>query len=232
MPCKVNLAISVLAVIAVFLLFVSSGEQIVPFLSKSQFAQILYDLSWPNTIVFNLSAGYLSSTMLWFLVVYMPNKSRRRLLRETLATKYINFKREIIQTFIWACGESETIKFVDELATDHIKFREYFDSDSRWYAVLNGIQGSEIHMKELLLAMNIFSKEVEYVLSNLPIDDPSIHRVFKGLNESIDRLKESEFDLYDRVKHVANFLWQILARWNHIEGHVEEDVIEKMIAHI
>ena len=233
MSRKVNFAIVLLAVIAVFLLFVSSGEPLVPLLRDSKLAPILYILSWPNTIVFNLSVGYLSSMIFWILVVYLPDKSRRSLLRETLATRYKEFKHEIVQTFIWASGENQGVQFVEDLANDHIKFKEYFGSSKdRWYAVLNGIQGSELRMHELQLAMKMFSDEVAYVLNNVPIDDPSVHRVFKRLNESIFRLRESEADLYDRVKYAGNFLWGILARWNMIDGQVEDDIVEKMITRI
>jgi hypothetical protein len=231
MSRKVNFAIAVLAAVAVFLLFVSSGEPLVPYLRDSQLTPILYALSWPNTIVFNLSVGYLSSTIFWILVVYLPDKSRRSLLRETLATRHKEFKHEIVQTFIWAAGESLDTQSVEDLANDHIKFKEYFDND-RWYAVLNGIQGSELRMHELHLAMKMFADEVAYVLNNVPIDDPSVHRVFKRLNESIFRLRESETDLSDQVKYVGNFLWGILARWSLVEGLLEDDIVEKMITRI
>jgi len=231
MSRKVNFAIAVLAAVAVFLLFVSSGEPLVPYLRDSQLAPILYALSWPNTIVFNLSVGYLSSTIFWILVVYLPDKSRRSLLRETLATRYKEFKYEIVQTFIWAAGESLDTQSVEDLAYDHIKFKEYFSND-RWYAVLNGIQGSELRMHELHLAMKMFADEVAYVLNNVAIDDPHVHRVFKRLNESIFRLRESETDLYDQVKYVGNFLWGVLARWSLVEGQLEDDIVEKIITRI
>lgn len=204
----------------------------VPFLRNSQLAPFFYALSWPNTIVFNLAVGYLSAAAFWFLVVFLPEKSRRSLIRETLAARYKEFKSEIVQTFIWASGESRDIQFVEDLANDHIRFREHFGSDDRWYAVLNGIQGSELRMHELSLAMKMFAEEVAYVMNNVPIDDPSVHRVFKRLNESMFRLRESEADLYDRVKYVGNFLWGVLARWSIVEGQVEEDIIEKTIARI
>lgn len=233
MSRKVNLVIATLAAIAAVLLFVSSGEPIVPLFRGSQVAPIFYALSWPNTIVFNLSVGYLASAAFWVLVVYLPDKARRRLLRDTLAMRYTEFKNEIVQTFIWAAGESEDVQFVSDLAADHVKFKEHFGSSTnRWYEVLNGIQDSQMRMHELLLAMKMFSDEVAYVLNNVPLDDPSVHRVFKRLNESIYRLRESESDLYDRVKYVGNFLWGILARWDIVNGQAEEDIIEKMIQRI
>lgn len=87
-------------------------------------------------------------------------------------------------------------------------------------------------MHELLFAMKIFSREVEYVLNNVPIDDPAVHRVFKRLNESIFRLGESDADTYERVKSVGRFLWGVLARWDFIAGQAEDDIIEKMISRI
>ncbi len=233
MSRKVNYTIAALATISTILLVVSSGESLVSSLRGSRLAPIFYALSWPNTIVFNLSVGYLSSVFFWLLVVYLPERSRRRLLRETLARRYAEFKREIVQIFIWASGEGRDVQFVEDLAADHVQFKEYFGSgNDRWYAVLNGIQSSELRMHELSLAMKIFANEVAYLLNNLSIDDPVIYDMLKQLNESIFRQKESGGDLYDQVKSVGNFLWTVLAKWSFVEGQAEDDIIEQMIERI
>ncbi|MFT3929208.1 MAG: hypothetical protein QM709_02820 [Spongiibacteraceae bacterium] len=231
---NINKIITVLFLIAIAFLFISGNEPIIPILENTLLAPILYSLSWPNSIVFNLSIGYISSVIFWILVVYLPDKHRRKLLRENLAIRCRDFRYEIVQVLIWAAGGSETTKLIDELASNHIKFNEYFSANNRerWYAALNGIQGSEMRMHELLLAMRIFSDEVAYVINNVAIDDPTAHRMFRGLSESIYRLQESEADLYDRVKSFGGSLWGILARWNFIDGQLEEDVIEKMINRI
>lgn len=231
MSKKVNYFIFALAVIGAFGLFVTSGAPIIQSLVDSKIAPVLYALSYPNTIAFNLLIGYLTSTFFWFLVVYIPEKSRRRLLRATLANRYMEFKQEIIQILIWASGESKDLDYVNELACDHIKFKRHFNKD-KWHAALNGIQSDKFHIKSLMLAMKIFSNEVEYVLNNVSIDDPTIHQVLKRLNENIIRLQEAEVDEYTKVRHVEAFLWQILARWNIIEGQLEEDIIKKMISRI
>ena len=233
MPRIVNFVIAALAGIALVLLFVSSGEPLVPFLRDTQLAPLLYALSWPNVIVFNLSVGYLSSMIFWILVVYLPDQSRRNLLRNTLAIQYKDFKKEIIQTLLWAAGESHDIQLIEDMADDHMKFKEYFNSKGeRWSATLNGIQGNRKHMYELHLAMKIFSDEVSYVLNNVPINDPSVHCLLRRLNENMFRLTNSETDLYDQVKSVSNFLWQILSSWNIAEGQLEDDIVQRMIARI
>ena len=233
MPRKVNITIAALAAISAVLLVITSGEPLVSSLRGSRLESTFYALSWPNTIVFNLSVGYLSSVFFWVLVVYLPERSRRRLLRETLARRYTEFKREIVQIFLWASGECPDAQIIEKLPIDHVLFKEYFGSgNKRWYAVLNGIQGSELRMHELSLAMKIFANEVTYLLNNLSIDDPFIYGVLKQFNENIIRKTESGDDLCDRVKSTGSFLWRVLARWSLVEGQTEDDIIEKIIERI
>ena len=58
------------------LLICSSGEDVIPILKKYEIAETLYYFSIPNTITFNLSAGYLSGVFIYYLTVYIPNKRR------------------------------------------------------------------------------------------------------------------------------------------------------------
>ena len=233
MSRSVNAAIAALACLSVIFLFVSSGEPVLSFLEGTMIEPLLHALSWPNTIVFNLSVGYLTSTIFWILVVYLPERSRRRLVREALAVRYKEFKYEIVQTFLWAADRSEETRFVEELANDYEKFKTYFKSTNQtWYDVLNGIQSNSIRMHELQLAMTVFADHVAFAMSSVPVDDPDAHRVLLRLRENIFRLNNSETDLYDRVKHVGGFLWSILARWSIIEGQLQDDIIDRMIARI
>jgi hypothetical protein len=56
------------------LLFISSGEQIIPLFRNTILEECLYVLSFPNTIVFNLSIGYLSGVFVYYLTGYIPTK--------------------------------------------------------------------------------------------------------------------------------------------------------------
>lgn len=213
-------------------MFAASGEPAPAFLRDTPLAPLLYSLSWQNSIVFNLSIGYLASALFWYLVVHIPESARRRLLRTSLSSRYREFKREVVQTLVWAVGQNETTAFIDELAADHKKFRQYFETGERWYTAANEIQSNQLRMSELLLAMNLLASEVSYVLNNLAAQDPDAHRVLLGLNESITRLREGEADLYDKTKQVGRFLWGLLARFNLRDGQIDHDIIENMIARI
>ena len=58
----------------VFILFITSGEKIISILEGTKLATWLNYISYPNTIVFNLSVGYLSGVFIYFLTAYLPNK--------------------------------------------------------------------------------------------------------------------------------------------------------------
>lgn len=211
-------------------MFSASGEPVLPALRGTALEGPLLALGMQNVIVFNLSIGYLVSLFFWALVVYLPERKRRTILRNNLSSRYQSFKEEVIQSLLWASIGMHDSQMPREL-TDHNKFKNFFSQNEseHWYAALNGIQGSEERMREITLAMQMLADEVAYVLNNLPIHDEAAHALLKNLNESVYRLQHSSADLYDQVKHVGNFLWAILARWSFIDGQRQEDILQNVI---
>jgi hypothetical protein len=97
---------------------------------------------------------------------------------------------------------------------------------------MNGLQGNEDRMRELVLELELFADEVAYVLNNVNIQDAQVHRFFKTLKENIYRLNHSNVYTDDQVKYVGRFLWSVLARWSFVEGQSEKDIIQETIAHL
>lgn len=227
----INHTLAALTLVALLGMFSTSGEPVIWLLRDTPVEAPLIALGWPNTILFNLSLGYLVTVFFWLLVVYIPESARRNLLRENLSRRYQDFKEEVIQSLLWASIGTHDSKLPKQLADDHHKFRAFFDEDKKrhWYAALNGMQGNEDRMRELTLALEMLSDEVAYVLNNVPIQDQSVHRFFKNLNENVYRLQHLDADTYDQVKHVGGFLWGMLARWNFVDGQLETDVVQEMI---
>lgn len=62
----------------IIVLFVSSGESIIPFLDNTFITNSLYALSYPNTIAFNLSIGYLTGVFIYYLTGHIPAKNREQ----------------------------------------------------------------------------------------------------------------------------------------------------------
>ena len=225
-----NRILFLLATIAVFGMFSGSTEPVISPLRGTFVEPALRALHNGNSIVFNLSLGYLSSFIFWLLVVQYPEARRRKLLRENLARQYQYFKESVIQIFLWCSVGTHDSELVEQLC-NHVSFKKYFNEDSkaRWYATLNGLEDQKHHLQDLLFEMELLAAEVTYVLNNVPIQDEKVHRSMKLLNENIHRLKNSSVYSSDPVKYVGNFLWGILARWSFVDGQRQDDFIEEMI---
>lgn len=211
-------------------MFAGSTEVVIPPLRGTAIESALHALHSGNSIVFNLSVGYLSSFVFWLLVVQYPDVRRRQLLRKNLSRQYQYFKESVIQILLWnAIGAHSTD--LSKALCNHLKFKEYFNQNNKeqWYAALNGLQDNKHHLSDLLFEMELLASEVAYVLNNVAVHEDQVHRSLKLLNENIHRLRNSSVYSSDPVKHVGNFLWGILSRWSFVDGQRHDDFIEKMI---
>lgn len=223
-------ALLLLTLVAVFEMFAGSNEPVIGILQGTFLEPLLHALHNGNSIVFNLSVGYLVGMFIWLLVVYLPEQSRRGILRDNLSRRYRDFRENTIQILLWSAIGSHESELREALC-DYLKFRQFFGENEYrlWYAALNGLQGNEHRIDDLLLELELFANEVLYVLNNVSIQDTKVHSFFKRLSVHIYRLKNDRVYSYDQVKYLGNFLWGIHARWNAIDGQTEEDVIQDMI---
>jgi hypothetical protein len=214
--------------VAIFGLFSGSTEPVIGPLRGTAVEPVLLALHNGNSIIFNLSVGYLISLFFWLLVVHFPERQRRRILRDNLARRYREFRTDTIQILLWAAIDTHDSRLPEELC-DHRKFREFFDANGKknWYAAMNGLKKDRID--DLLLELELLAQEVSYVLNNVNIQDPNVHAFFKRLSEHIVRLRNSSTYSYDQVKYLGSFLWEIHAWWSLIDGQRESDIIQDMI---
>jgi hypothetical protein len=223
-----------LAAIALVLSVASSGEPVVQPLRGTSVEPALLALGKQNSIVFNLSVGYLVSVMFWLLVVFLPERSRRRLLRSNLERAYRQFKESVLQILLWSSVGMHDSLLPRELC-DYRKFTRFFSEEggsASWYDVANGLQASELRRTELLLEFEIFAQELEYLLNNVNVEDERAHRLLRSLKESIFRLKHSPSDTYDHVKELGRFLWSIFAQWDAATGQLDRDIVQSAIDRI
>lgn len=230
MSRRINIALAVLAIVAAVVMFAASGEPVIFFLRDTRFGSWLESISHPNTIAFNLAVGYLVSGIFWVLVIYLPDRARRAVLRDNVTRSYKSFKEAALQILLWCSVGLHDSSLPNELC-DHRKFKEFFGAhkSARWYAAMNGLQDSEIRMQELVLELEIFADELGYILNNSSIQDHKTHLLFKTLKENIYRLNRSRDYSDDQVKYVGRFLWEVLARWSFVSGQQDNDVIQETI---
>ena len=222
-----NVTLTVLAIVAAIVMVATSGEPVMTVLRGTRLEPVLQRFSWTNTIAFNLSIGYLVSVFFWLLVVYVPERARRSVLREHFAASYARFREAAIQVLLWASIGTHDSTLPAKLL-DPQKFREFFEADKsrNWYAALNGLQGEPERLREVVLELKVLADEAAYILSSGIIKDPKVHRLFAVLKENIYRLNHSDVYTYDQVKYVGRFLWELLANFSFGEGYVDHDVIQ------
>ncbi|ABE29339.1 hypothetical protein Bxe_A3649 [Paraburkholderia xenovorans LB400] len=220
-------------VVAIFLMFRSGTEPVISCLQGSWLEPVLLSLHDANSIVFNLAVGYIVSVFFWIIIVYVPQRRQRAIIRSNLLRGYMDFREGTISVFLFACQGSYESSLPGELL-DHRRFKEFFggNNSANWSAVLNELGRREDYLSDLLMEMQIFADEVAYALDHVDVNDPNVHAFFKRLKEQIYRLKnrsQPAYDSYEFEKSLGRFMWEVHSRWSFASGQHENDIIEDMI---
>jgi hypothetical protein len=220
---------------SIILALKASNEPMLKVFRDTWIDSFFQQFSTGNLIVFDLSIGFLISVFFYLLVACYPNRKRKNLIKRNFEEQYLSFKHDMICIFLGASEKFYDSELPSKLS-DQSEFKKFFTTpdknDSRnirWYAVLNGL--NEYHLKELLVAMEIFMNEVSYVLNNVEINDPNVFSFFKRLSQAVHKMKNSTLE-YEDVKQLSGFLWDLFAGWNFIDGYREDDIVKVMIEKI
>ncbi len=231
---RVTLSVTLGAIISIFLAFKSSHEPTLNAISKNAFVtDTLSQFPTGNSIIFNLSIGYIVSVIFWLMVVVLPRQHKRKLLRKNLLRHYIDFRQDMAHTMLDAAGDDDSYDKSFELV-DYIKFREYFSGANRprWSAALGEMQNDSRYITDLLVEMDILSNEFNYVLNNTEISDQELFEFCKRLLNYVYRLKNLSSYTDDHVKYLGKFIFETMGCWNTVEGERDSDIIEDMINRI
>lgn len=220
--------------ISILGMILGSNDPVVSLFSGTWLEKALYSLSSSNSILFNLSCGYIISVFFWYLLVEIPESNQRGIIRDNMSQRYISFKKSTICNMLYASGDvGVDYELVDELL-DHKKFREYFSGKNkqRWYDVLNGLDENERHIKDVHNDLELLYNDVSYVLNNIRFTNKKSHSLFVNLQENIFRLLNYNDCHYDHVRALSSFLFTMFALWSLVDGDMDEDVVQKMIDQI
>lgn len=189
------------------------------------------------SILMNLFVSGLVSFLFYFLVVHLPANRRKTIIKTNLLRMYRGIKRDILYAVVHASmkggrtdlsADSETI---DELMS--VKgFRQAFENgreaDEGFYAFENQMTSETPEFRQIVLNLQMLSKQIDYLLQNYSIDDQHAFDFFKRLQLLLIDLQEKGPG-YDEAKPLGRFIWEVYAGWNFIEGDVDGDQIQKMI---
>ena len=186
------------------------------------------------SILYAVSLALLVSSIFFSITVIVPEAKRRSRIRRGLRKQYRSFKRRCIDLFLIS-AKSQDYQKRDNLL-DHQEFRRYFSNkaangQSRWDLVVTSIDKQDYIFQEIVRELEFFSREIEFVRSSIDIDDEEVEEFLLNLNRIIHTFKTTEAHS-DDYKYFCRTLWGIFARWNFIDGQLEEDIIESMIKRI
>lgn len=184
-------------------------------------------------LLYDLSVGYLVSYLFFLLVVVIPEGIRKRRTKGWLELSYRTFKLSCIEIYLSAIGDSWDSELPESLL-DSARFRDYFSErfspdQTRWHAVHNGLY--EYGVPHLITECEIFSREIQFSLIKLNLEDERVMRYLARLSASLVRLKASS-PQYDDIKRLLGFLYPMHSHWSWLDGIKEVDPVAEMIARI
>ncbi len=142
--------------VALYGMISGSQEPVVWFLRGTAIEPVLHSLHNGNPIFFDLSVGYLVSLFFWLIVVHLPERQRKDIIKNNLQNSYTNFKENTIQILLWASIGTHDSELPKELC-DYKLFKEFFGNNRNelWYAALNGLQADQTRLKDLLIEIEM-----------------------------------------------------------------------------
>ena len=193
------------------------------------------DANFWNNIAYEVGLAAFASVSFYWLLVKLPEISKRKRLGSYLFSSYKAFRRDAVFQFLFASDSAAVDLDLVASLCDQKKFRDYFQQEStkvngdRWHDVANGLQVH--HRQELFIIMSILRDDIMYVLNNIDISDNEtfsvLHRLTKALASHDPRLED-----YDDDKVLLRMFWQIMAGWNPIQGYENEDTVARIIRSI
>lgn len=184
-----------------------------------------------GSMINSLSVGFVVSSIFYFLVVYMPEYKRRKMLHESLKSQYLQFKISCINTFL-IISNSQEHSDREELL-NLTEFRRYFkkenkNGENRWDAVANSLQDSEYYLREVIYYLQMLNEEIRYTRNSINLNDPEVFEFLNRLSQLIARMESTERE-YDDIKSLCGFLWSIFTGWDWAKGYSESDIIKDII---
>lgn len=197
---------------------------------------------WPDffAVTTNLLAGGLVSFLFYFLVVHVPARRKKTIIKSNLQRMYRIIKRDILFSVVQASrqgGRHDLVpddELMEELLTPH-GFKKAFEggreSDEGFYAFENQMHEDNWEFRQIMLNLQMLSKQIDFLLQNYSVENQDAFDFFKRLELMLMRLQASGPG-YEESKPLARFIWEVYTGWNWIDGDLGGDRIQKMISNL
>jgi len=184
-----------------------------------------------KAIAYDLSVGFILSAIFYWIVVYLPESNRKKIVHSGLKKQYDSFRSSCIGNFL-ILSDSQSYPHKDALL-DQEEFKRYFKNrnekdEIRWDAVANGLQANEFYLREIVYELRMLNDEIRFIRSTLNIKDIEVYEFLGRLSREIVRM-ESTTQNYDDIKSFCRFLWEIFTGWSWVGGYSKTNRIQEML---
>lgn len=185
----------------------------------------------------NFLAGGVISFLFYFLVVYLPENRRRKIVKQNLRSSYRRIKKDILWQVVFAsiAGGRRDLETTAESVDDLMQvkaFKEKFqhgrEADEGFYAFENQMMERTYEFRQIIVGLTILAKQIDFVLHNYAIDNQDVFDFLRRLESFLVTLQHLEPG-YDESEKLTGFIWEIFTGFNVIDGDRGYDFVEKLI---
>jgi hypothetical protein len=225
-----DLLLGLLFLVSVILTLKSSSDELPGWLRGTRAEPWLSQFSTGNQNIHDIAVGIIVSLFIYLLVVWLPERDKRKRIRRSLQRQYDSFKEGCIRVFLNAMGQGYDPALIDGLK-DREQFMQFFKEpfssrQTRWHAVTNGFHAENI--KSLIVEFEILIAEVRFTLIAVDVENQEVFDFLKDLATFLYRARNCSPE-YEGIKSLLRLMWSVYAGWSFIEGYIKKDVIADMI---
>ena len=225
-----GLLLWVIFLVGFWLTLKSSSDNLPGWFRGTLLEPLFLQFSTGNQNTHDIAVGVMVSLFIYFLVVWLPDRDKRKRVRQNLQLQYDSFKERCIAIFLSAMGPSFDPAVIDSLK-DREAFMRFFKEglspgQTRWDAVANGLKTENIN--SLIIEFEIFVSEVRFILIAVDVQNEDVFAFLKQLAIVLYRARDCSPD-YDGVESLLRLMWHVFAGWSFVEGYIKKDQIAGMI---
>lgn len=157
----------------------------------------------------------------------LQDKKRHDAVVEHLLWQYQNFRESVTEICLRAiAGGYNTDRKLKLYLPEMLKFREYFNGNNneKWYVVLNALEDDLGLLQDLMVEIDMFSKQVTFALNNTSTNNHEVLRFLTRFSQHPHRLNSLDVYSGDKVKYIGGFIYEIMSGWSIIDGYRDNDI--------
>ncbi|MCC2613494.1 hypothetical protein [Neorhizobium petrolearium] len=183
-------------------------------------------------IFFSFASGGLISFLFYFLVVFVPERRRSKILKENMISLYKSIRQDVVTSVVMASikggredltGQYDEIESLTDVREFKIRFSKGKKSNEGFYAFENQMMERTFEFESIIQDIKLLASQIEFFLHNYPIQNGELFCLLKRFEVRLLSLFDSQAG-YDESEPLTAFIYQWLAGWDLVSGYRDRDI--------